>query len=297
MNSKNRKFNESLVNNTDTYFMFLNTLTNIATSMFKWINLPPSVDERFLELTLFTDGLACFIQDPDIDIIPEKTYLTLQCTYGMNLNVYGNPQNFIAWGLNSYHKEVAINDGVIIYNNFSRTNTLSVMQQFAERLYEIQRAIDVNVKQQKTPRIILCDESQRITLKNLMKEYDGNIPFIFGEKFLANEIGHLSSIDNSVPYLSDKLQALKRQVFNEALTYLGVENDSSEKKERLVAGEITSNLGGVDAQRYVGLASRQQACEKINQIFGLNVSVEYKQSYFTTPSQSISDTNSGGEKD
>ena len=75
--------------------------------------------------------------------------------------------------------------------------------------------------------------------------------------------------------MADKLQLLKRQIWNEALTFLGVYNANTEKRERLVDSEVTSNLGGVNASRLSGLTTRKEAAEKANQKFGWNISVDF----------------------
>ena len=180
---------------------------------------------------------------------------------------------------------------MIIFNNYLRTNCLLDVEMFARRMYELERTIDVNVKQQKTPAIIRCSENQRLTMINLYKQYDGNIPFIFGDKQL--DITGITTLKTDAPFVSDKLQAIKRQIWSEALTYLGIENNSTEKKERLVTDEISSSLGGVEAQRYTRLNARRDAANTINKMFGLNVSVDFRQDMNTINSET---NDVGGEE-
>lgn len=247
--------------------MYLNRLKELAINMFRWYNLPSTVDARFLELTLANDGMAVFFRD---DVMG---FLTLQVKIGGPLDVYRNPTIRTAYATNGYNNDLTNQDSVIIYNNYTRTNILNDLEMYARRLYEIERAIDVNVRNQKTPKIVLCSENQRLVLKNLFKQYEGNEPFIYGDKNL--DITQLKSIDITTPYVSDKLQILKRQIWNEALTYLGVDNSNTEKKERLVTDEIISNLGGVEAMRLTRLNARKDAVERINETFNLDISVEF----------------------
>ena len=85
----------------------------------------------------------------------------------------------------------------------------------------------------------------------------------------------ITVLDTTVPYIADKVQILKRQLFAEALTYFGIENANTEKKERLVSDEVASNFGGVDIARRTRLNARKLACRKINERFGLNIDVEF----------------------
>ena len=123
--------------------------------------------------------------------------------------------------------------------------------------------------------MILSDEKQMLTLKNLYMKYDGNQPFIFGNKNDLNP-NSIQAMATGAPYVADKLYELKQNIWNEVLTFLGVPNVQVTKKERLITDEVNRGLGGVFASRYSGLLSRKQACEQINDMFGLNLSVEYR---------------------
>ena len=151
------------------------------------------------------------------------------------------------------------------------------MEMFARRLYNIERTIDVNVNAQKTPVLVQATESQRLTMKNLYKEYEGNEPFIFGSKAL--DVNGLKVLQTGAPYVADKLYELKVQYWNEALTYLGISNINTTKKERMITDEVTRNQGGVVASRYSRLESRRQACKQINNMFGLDIWCDYREDF------------------
>lgn len=263
-----RPFWNSTRTNNSTFLQYYNRLTDLAISQFEWTNLPPTCDARFLELALFADGMGVFFKDEILG------YLTLQTMIGGPLDVYRIPIIRIAYASNGYRMELDNTNSVLIFNNNLHINSLLDIEMYAWRLYEIQRAIDVNVKGQKTPKVLTCEESQRLTLVNLMKKYDGNQPFIFGKKGLAQQ---LETLDISTPYVSDKLQVLKQLVWDEAMTYLGISNSNTDKRERLNTAEITTSMGDVEAQRYTRLSERERACDKINAMFGLNVGVRYRQ--------------------
>lgn len=252
-----------------TYIDYLKRLEEIALNMFEWKNLPYDIDPRFLELTLFTQGMAVFFYEEVME-----RYLALQTMIGGNLDVYRVPKIRRAYAVNGYNKELSDKDSVLIFNNYLREPSFPTVQLYAKRLYEVERAIDVNVKAQKNPIMILCDESQRLTMKNLYEQYNGNEPFIFGSKAL--DLQGVKTLQTEAPYVADKLTVLKHQYWNEALTFLGVENSNTDKRERLITDEVQSNLGAVQAQRFVRLNMRRQACKQINALFGLNVWVDFR---------------------
>ena len=261
-------FIDSAIRNNRTYLMYYNRLKEFAISTFDWKRLPDSVDPRFLELVLFEDGKSIFFED---DVLG---YLALQTTINGRLNVYRIPINRKAYATNGYNKRLTEKDSVIIFNNMIRTNSLLDVQNFALRLYNIDRAIDVNANAQKTPILIQCSENERLTLVNLYKEYDGNAPVIFAGKNI--DLSALKVLKTDAPYVADKLYTLKTQIWNEALTYLGIANINVNKKERLITDEVTRNMGGVVASRFSRLEARKQACKEINKMFGLDIDVEYK---------------------
>ena len=174
---------------------------------------------------------------------------------------------------------------------------------FSEKLADLDRTIQVNARAQKTPVLLKCDENQRLTMLNLYKEYDGNAPVIYGDKNL-NANG-LTVLKTDAPYNADKLYQLKTQYWNEALTYLGISNINSVKKERMITDEVTRNQGGVVASRYSRLESRRKACDEINRMFGLDIWCDYREDYrqldeFITSEEIVGEPDSegrGGEVD
>ena len=265
------QFVESAYMNNRTYMQYYNRLTELALSMFEWQNLPKTVDQRFLEMCLFSDGMCVFFEDEVLG------YLGLRCMIGGRLNVYQIPTDRRAYATNGYQKELDGTNSVIIFNNYLHTNSMLDIEMFSKRLYNLDRAIDVNANAQKTPVLIQCDESQRLTMKNLYKQYEGNEPFIFGSKGL--DANGLKVLQTGAPYVADKLYELKTQIWNEALTYLGISNINVVKKERMITDEVTRNQGGTVASRYSRLESRRQACKQINEMFGLDIWVEYREDF------------------
>lgn len=273
MAKKDRQFWESAAMNNGTYKQYYNRLVELAISMFEWKNLPDSVDARFLELCLFVDGQAIFFYDEELG------YLTLQNAMNGGFNVYRIPVNRRAYAVNGYNRELNEKNSVIIFNNYLHTNSQLDAVIFAKRLYNIDRAIDVNTNAMKTPILIKCDETQRLTMLNLYKQYDGNEPYIFGDKSINTNA--IQVLKTDAPYIADKLYQLKTQIWNEALTYLGISNINVQKKERLITDEVTRNQGGTIASRYSRLNARRDACKQINNMFGLDIWCDYREDYQT----------------
>lgn len=267
-------FGESATVNNLTYMQYLNRLTELSVSMFEWKNLPPTVDARYLELHLFETGSMVYFDD---DVIGN---LCLDCLPSGRLDVYGNPVLRRAYsGYNNYQKLLKESNSVIIWNNYLHTNSILEVKMFARRLYNLDRIIDVNANAQKTPVLIQGTEQQRLMLKNLYKEFDGNSPFIFGDKNL--DLNSLKCLQTGAPYVCDKLYNLKQMYWNEALTYLGINNTGAQKRERMLAIESSQAQGGTISSRYSRLQSRREAVEKINAMFGTNIEVNYREDFMS----------------
>lgn len=286
----NDLFEESALLNNVTYMQHFNRLTELAISMFEWQNLPPTVDPRYIELHLFQNGSMVYFND---DVIGN---LCLDCLPNGNFDVYGNPVLRRAYSsYNNYQRELNENNSVVIWNNYLRTNSITDIKMYSRRLYLLDRIIDVNANAQKTPVLIQGTEKQRLTLLNLYKEFDGNSPFIFGDKNL--DLNALKSLNTGAPYVADKIYQLKTQIWNEALTYLGISNINIQKKERLITDEVTRTQGGTIASRYSRLQARRDAVKKINAMFGTNISVDYREDFQEIGDGSGQNTIKGGDND
>lgn len=290
MGRRKTNFEESLAMNNYTYMQYAYRLMELSISMFEWKNLPEGIDERFLEMVLFTDGHAVFFKDDELG-----DYLALQCLINGKLNVYRIPIKRRAFAVNGYQKQLTDKDSVIIFNNMLHTNSWLDVKMFAKRLYNLDRIIDVNANAQKTPILIKGNEQQRLTLTNLYKEYDGNAPVIFADKSL--DMNALQVLSTQAPYVADKIYQLKTQIWNEALTYLGISNVPFQKRERMVSDEVTRSQGGTVASRYSRLNARRQACEQINKMFGLNIECDFREDYqFSEEVMDFTKDNQSGEK-
>lgn len=277
-NVKNAEFLKSLDLNVETFYDYLYRFRRIALSIFEWNNLPKSMNEIYLEKCLYYYGQAAFLKDKNYGFINTQV-----CDNGQ-VNIYGLPTILHCYsydystnrklytglgGMKDEQREDLETSGaILVQNNWDRTPTAGTMELFALRLTEAERSIDVNIKAQKTPVLLLVDEQQRLTLENMYSQFDGNRPVIFGDKNQVDP-NQIRSISTGAPFVADSLSDYKKEIWNEALTYLGVNNIMIDKKERLVSDEANSNNELINLNLQSFLAPRQMACEQFNEKFGL----------------------------
>ena len=252
----------SMIINDRTMVDYLDRLRMLATSLFTWKGLDDVAGigaSRFLEQTLYENGRACFVKDDELG------FLALAVNPSDKLNIYKLPTKVMAWSI-GYNKIYNFNDIVYIMNNELQKPTMASLELFAYRLYETERTIDVNLKAQKTPVLLEGDKKIMLTLKQAYMQYDGNNPFIFGNKSFS--LGDkINAIKTDAPYLIDKLELHKHEIWNECLTFLGIDNANTDKKERLITDEVESNNEIIKYYLNCFYKTRKQACDDINELY------------------------------
>ena len=277
---QNYEFKDAMDLNNATFNDYLNRFQRIALSIFEWVNLPKSMDARYLEKCLFFNGQAALLKDKDYGFINTKA------AANGYVNIYGLPTkiNCFSYSYQSvrtlytglapnitpaqfeYQKN---NECILVMNNEDRLPTVGSLELFAWRLYNAERTCDVNLSAQRTPVMIVTDEKQRLTMMNLYNQYNGNIPFIMGDKDLLQDGNKIEAIKTDAPYIVDKISEYKKEIWNEALTFLGIQNISRDKKERLTENESNENNELVNLNLQAMLIPRIRACREFNEKFGL----------------------------
>lgn len=264
-------FDDSIFKNLYTYDQYADLFTEIAVSSFKWNDVPNTIDTRFIEIGLYENKSMIYFTD---EVMGD---LCLKCILGGQLDVYNIPLDRRAYASNGYQKNLDRTNSVIIWDNMLHYGTSNKMEIYAKRLSNLDTIIDINCNAQKTPILLKGTQQQRLSLINAYEKYDGNQPVMFGtENFLEGNENAFTVFKTDCPYVADKLYELKVNLWNEALTYLGVASSVIQKKERMIKDEVNRLQGGVMANRYSRLNARQQACEEINRMFGTNMSVEFR---------------------
>ena len=264
-----KRRNETDFLNKFTYQSIYDKFRLLAMNAFIWEGLPEGIEERFIERELFDHGIAIFFRDP------EMSYMCLEAQPSYQLNVYGDPLHYIAYGFN-YNKVYSVDDCVIVENNKNRLPTKPWVHFYAQKLTEAERTMDVNVKACKTPIVFACDDKDVLTFKRMYQQVDGNVPAIFADKMLNTEA--IKAFDTKAEFLGNELMNYKKSVENELLTFLGYNNIPNEKRERLITDEANSNNQLIKSFFELQLEARERACEKINTMYGLNVSVKPRNS-------------------
>lgn len=244
---------------------------NIAINIFEWKGLEeisPSLTSEIIEETLFDKGSCLFFKDDNLG------YMALPVAPANKLNVYRKPTNFRAIG-NNYTKEYDVDNSVLIKNNTLKKATFDIVDYYTSKLADIELTKDLHRNAHKTPLVFECTEDTLLTAKNIFKKIHSNEPVIFKNRTRGEgEVG-VNVLNANVAYINDKLEDDYHNYEARILTALGLDNYVEDKKERVQSAEVESQQEYIISSFRASLNERKKACEAINKMFGLNLSVDY----------------------
>lgn len=259
--------------------MYRRTLGELCVNRFIWHGLPETVDPRFVEMTLYHFGVAVFYEDLEVG-----AQLVVKGSPAGKHNLYDNPVKFKTFGSN-YRGETLRNwsskmmkkqadDCVPIWANYFRLPDLDIVTTYAYRLAEIDRSIEINVRNTRRSRMVVASENAKHSATAINREIDSGSAVVFVRQ---NPTEMFGNFDLGVhPDQVEKLHIVKTRIMGEVLSMLGIKTANQDKKERLVEAEVTANDDQIDNHKFVALNARQQAAELINARYGTNISVEYR---------------------
>ena len=262
------KLINSQLSNWMTYQMYLRQFLTLAENVFIYDNMPDYIDTAYLNKTLVRQGSIAFFYDDVLEKVLALPYTSIG-----SLDVYNRPKKIQVYGRNGYTNTLKEGEFVIMYDNNGRYPIYIDILQYTERYANVTKTIDINIAQQKTPRIWKTSTEKEKTVRDLANELDGNI-----EKIVTYDNINLDDIElvlAPAPFVTDKLQDQKDKIWSEFLRLIGISNLSFQKKERNISDEIQAMQGGTIASRYERFEPRKKAIEEINKKFNLQIKVEY----------------------
>lgn len=264
MKDKDRK---RIIENNFRLNLIYNKYKMLSLNMFRWEGLPETIESRHIENSLFSYGLCLIVNDKDLG------YISVPCNYGANMNVNAVPTEVISCGFNyiktfKYLGKDKENCQLILNNDLAIGNEQYIFD-YAQRMFEVENCIRVNINQQKFPWFVNTTPNTKKTIDTMFQKVMNGEPYILGSK---EQIGNVEVLTLNTPYIADKLNEYKYELEREVLSFHGL-NNNFEKKERLLVDEVNSNNDFIDRNVELMYRQRQLACEQMNKKFGWNVRV------------------------
>lgn len=254
--------------------MYKYMLEELACNRFKWIGLPESVDERYVELCLLYGGLLVFYYD-----MRYSRYLAVQATGIGSINVFDNPTQFQTVGNRIISVRLGPDECVPIWPNRLRQPQHIMIDMYSERLADVEVSLDQAIINSRNPIIVGTSAENKLSFENALKRIrDGDAAILATQSFaesLRDSVQGFPMINTNHDDMILKLHQAKCLIWNDCMTFLGYRNADTKKSERMITSEVESNDEQVIAYRNTALNERRRAADQINRMFDLSVSVEW----------------------
>ena len=259
----------------NTYQMYLREMLTMAENVFCIDNVPENVDMSYVNRNLLRKGAVVWFKDEVLGTI------ALPFTTRGNFDIYGNPIEVDARAFNGrYFRRLKQGEFVIMYDNASRYPIYADIVQMAERIALCVKTNDVNIKQQRTPRIWKTSQDMKKSVEDIINNIDCLIEDV--TTYDSIEWDDVQVVMAPAPYVADKVDMHLDKLWAEFYRLIGVANLIEQKKERMIQDEMTASQGGTIASRYSRFEPRASAIKKINKMFGEKMSVYYYDGIPTT---------------
>ena len=255
-----RKVINSQLSNLKTYEMVKREFISLAENVYIFRNMPKFIDMSFVNSKLLRCGAIAFFYEEVL-----KTLVALPFVNLGTLDLYGRPKTIQVIGLNGYTRILKGKEFVIMYDNNSRMPIWLDILQYSERYSMITRTIDINIIQQRTPRVWKVPSGQEKSFRDMINNVDALVENV--ATYSSMSIDDITCVLEPAPYVADKLEDSKNKVYAEFLRLIGIANLQEVKKERMIKDEMMATLGGTIASRYNRFEPRKKAIDEINERF------------------------------
>lgn len=274
---KNYKSNPAMNRETLIASMYERILAELCVGRFHWKNLPPEIDVRYMELSLYYQGLSVFYFNHKLG-----KYFSMRAAASGYVNAIDQPTSFtVLANTGTYDpdtvpvgKRIAAAHCVPIWCNALRVPDWDIVKIYASKLANIDRTIEINTENARISKVLVSDENTKLSILNFNRQHDIGANVI---QVTSNSVmDAVQSLDLEIdPDGIEKLHIVRTRLWNELMGLLGLDNANQDKKERLVASEVEANDEQVTAMKRVAINQRKYAAEQINRKYGLKVEVDF----------------------
>lgn len=247
--------------NSTLFSVYRQHIIKLAMNRFKWINLPSTCDERYLEMILLFQGIATIAFPKQ----QKGVFYSTQVSQMSPPNIYDNPTKWISIGNNGWRFRANSSNGVIVWDNRARYPLMKMIDIWAMELVDIRRTKQINRLHVKTPFVLECDPTQENQALDIYKQISGGEPAIVTTPGMGGI--NINAIKLDIPFLGEQLSAEELNTWAIIYQTLGIEN-LNYKAERMVEAEVSKRDEPSDLIALDGLNCRRDACKKLNERFG-----------------------------
>lgn len=268
-------------------------LTNLALSQFEWKGLPSSIDRRFLESLLLTQGTAAIYVPEGTNVWVVSRWIIGPVQEGLPFDIYGYPKNIIGVDFNGIQRRVTpMTNGVfpvrnkdffLIWDNQSwlpgtgnRNTLMPIINFYAQQLYEVHETMRINLRHQNTPYLAVTNKKNLLSVRNFFNKLKAFDPVIEVNEpvNMAGNPQQFNVFQTGVPWNGESLLAVRDKLWYDALSVLGISGVTT-KQERLITGELSMNRMEPLLSLNSRLLERMEFCNKFNETFGTAITCNF----------------------
>lgn len=257
--------------------LLFNYYKSLAIQVFVWENLPNGIESRYIEEFLFEHTQVAFVNDKNLG------FICLPCSNYSGLNIYGEPTKLWVYSLNGkYEKSIEIDDCVRILDNPLVFNIKNYVNHYVTMMNDVQLCKRANLRKQVKPYFVVSTETNRLSVESIVDDYESGEDVVIIDKNLSDDnFDGFKLLTTNVEYIVDKLRVEEKACEYDLLTFLGINNNNLEKKERMLTDEVNSNNEYLMLNLAIRFNQRLRAVEKINEKYGLDVKVSINKDYLS----------------
>lgn len=256
---------------------YINKYYNIWMSKFKWTGLDEEMaaeEENFIMRKFWSNGTVCArpIKNTDLMIY---TPWSLQ-----ELNYYDLPETVLMTNLHSVSSnliptepQIVNKDVVLLYCQPNHKPILSTVAYYVDRMVQVDLVINTNLQLQKMPWLIGVDEADKDKMEDVIDRILSDEIVVFAD---LQSLGKIQALATNAPYIIDKLTDYKRDLEQELMTFLGVDNNGSTNLEQthITVDAINANNDIINDYGNAIEGEIKKGLAKIKRVFNRDIQIE-----------------------
>ena len=259
-----------IIQNSDIYNHFFDRMVRIVLSQIGYKGLTATMDRRTMELNLLRNGSVAIGRPKGCNFWVSVPYTSLGY-----LDIYNYPTEIRGYGKSTVVRGTAglpapstvnieFDEWEIIYDNPSLKPMLPTIKFYAKLMYETYQTLRSNLRQQRTPYIVLTDSDTKLSYENIMMKIDGfeNVLTLKKGTFDPESI---TTLDTKVDFKGIEMMDLFDRIWDMFQADFGM-NPKNDKRERMNNAEVTNDMGEAKVGQDIRLIQRNEALNKLNEL-------------------------------
>lgn len=263
--------------NTAVFHFYVKYLLQRLISVFEFEGLPEEWAENYFSYVLFGIGYVAIINTDRYGIIPQK------CTVGDRITLFRQPQRAIITNpvFDRSYELLIGKQCEVIKMQPDWGNGLDIVSTYADLMTMAIESAGINMYNSKAGFVFFADSKAGAeSFKKAYDEISSGKPLTVIDKSLMREDGspawQFFTPDVGSNYITGNLLNDMRTLENQFNSMIGIPNANTQKRERLITSEVEANSIEVSTLPIIWLETMRKDIEKVNRMFGLNISVSLR---------------------